>query len=161
MPQCITRSALDKNLNAKATSRKASTFLTVSSQPPDFGSDFNQSGNTANKPKGNPSAIPKPASPNVKGHTPPLNEPTSSEPKIGPVQEKETRARVSDIKKIPPILAIPPFSSALLAREPGKVISKKPKKESAKTIKTIKNRMFRYALVDIVLKISGFTLPTI
>ena len=29
--------ALDKNLNAKANSKKANTFLTVSNQPPDLG----------------------------------------------------------------------------------------------------------------------------
>ena len=36
-PQCCTRSALDKNLNANANSKKANTFLTVSNQPPDLG----------------------------------------------------------------------------------------------------------------------------
>ena len=36
-PQCCTKSALDKNLKARANSKKANTFLTVSNQPPDFG----------------------------------------------------------------------------------------------------------------------------
>src|SRR4029078_7465621 len=110
-----------------------------------FGSDLSQSGNTANKPKGNPSATPNPASPNVKGHTPPLNDPTSREPSIGPVQEKETRASVSDIKNIPPRLATLLFPSAILVMEPGSVISKNPKKDSAKMINTTKNKIFRYA----------------
>src|SRR5438128_551061 len=79
-PQCITRSALDKNLNASASSRNANTFLTVSNHPPDFGNDCNQSGKIANNAKGNASANPNPARPKVKGHAPPLNEPTNKEP---------------------------------------------------------------------------------
>ena len=36
-PQCSTKSALDKNLKAKANSKKANTFFTVSNHPPDLG----------------------------------------------------------------------------------------------------------------------------
>ena len=158
-PQCITRSAFERNLKASASSANASTFFTVSSQPPDLGSDFNQFGNMANNAKGNASAKPKPANPLVSGQAPPLNEPTNKEPSIGPVQENETIASVSAIKKIPPILPNPLFESALPAMPLGSVISKKPKKEIAKKIKMIKKIILSVELVEILLKISGFTLP--
>ena len=60
-PQCSTKSALDKNLNASANSKNPKTTLVVFSQPPDFGSEFNQLGNKANKAKGKAKANPKPA----------------------------------------------------------------------------------------------------
>ena len=62
-PQCCTRSALDKNLKAKANSKKANTFLTVSNQPPDLGKLCSHCGNIANKEKGKARANPKPAIP--------------------------------------------------------------------------------------------------
>src|SRR4051812_19822653 len=120
-PQCITRSALDKNLKASASSTKASTFFTVSNQPPDFGSDFSQLGKIANSANGNAKARPKPASPLVNGQAPPLIEPTSSDPSIGPVQEKDTIASVKAMKKIPPILPKPLFESAFPAMPDGSV----------------------------------------
>ena len=123
-PQCITRSALDKNLKASASSKNANTFLTVSNQPPDFGNDCNQLGNIANKAKGNASAKPNPASPEVNCQAPPLIDPTNKEPRIGPVQENETIASVTAIKKIPAILPSPLLESALLAILLGSVISK-------------------------------------
>jgi len=159
MPQCITISAFDKNLKANASSTKANTFFTTSNQPPDLGKECNQLGNKANKVKGNASANPKPASPAVSCHAPPFNEPTNKEPKIGPVQEKDTMLKVSDIKKIPPMLSRPLLESALLATKPGRLILKNPKKEKANTRKIIKNIRFNQALVAMVLKICGFTLP--
>jgi hypothetical protein len=80
-------------------------------------------------------------------------------PKIGPVQENETMAKVVAIKKIPPKLPSPLLESALLAIPLGKVISKKPKKDMEKNIKIIKNIIFNQGLVEILLKISGCTLP--
>ena len=65
MPQCITRSALDKNLMASATSTKPKTTFTAFNQPPDLGNEFNQRGNKANNAKGNASARPKPPIPTV------------------------------------------------------------------------------------------------
>ena len=124
IPQCMTKSAFDKNLNAKATSTNASIFFTTSNQLPDLGNDCSQCGKIANNAKGNASANPKPAKPAVNGHAPPLNEPTSKEPKMGPVQENETITNVNAMKNIPPILPNPLFESALLAMLPGNVISK-------------------------------------
>ncbi len=113
-PQCSTKSALDKNLNAKATSIKPSTTFTVFNQPPLRGRELSQLGNKANKANGSARANPKPPIPNVNCIAPPslLREPPKSEPKIGPVQEKETMAKVRAIKNMP---TIPPILVALLS----------------------------------------------
>ena len=76
--------------------------------------------------------------------------PTSKVPNIGPVQEKETKTSVRDIKKVDSN----PFEtfdleSAVLTHELGKVISNNPKSERAKTINIIKNKKFKTGLVDI------------
>ena len=62
--------------------------------------------------KGKASANPKPPIPAVNCMAPPseVKEPASNDPKIGPVHEKDTIARVSAIKKIP---IIPPTLEAL------------------------------------------------
>ena len=62
---CITRSALDKNLNAKANSRKPRTTFTEFNQPPDLGSEFNQPGKAANNAKGKAMANEKPNIPMI------------------------------------------------------------------------------------------------
>ena len=114
----------------------------------------------ANNVKGNAKATPNPAMPCVKAHAPPCKEPTNKVPKIGPVQEKETMAKVMAIKNMPPILPSPLFESALLAMPLGKDISKNPKNEILKTMNIIKKIIFNHGLVEILLKISGCTLPT-
>ena len=65
IPQCPTKSEFDKNLNAKANSKKPKTTLVVFNHPPDFGNEFNQLGNSANKAKGNAKAKPNPLIPAV------------------------------------------------------------------------------------------------
>ena len=115
MPQCATRSALDKNLNAKASSRNPKITLVVLSHPPDFGNAPNMLGNKAKIAKGSPKARPKPVIPAVSCQAPPSTDkdPASKDPRIGPVQEKETMARVRAIKKIP----INPFEFSPFAVE--------------------------------------------
>ena len=124
-PQCFTISAFDKNLNANASSKNPKTTFTVFNQPPDFGKDCNQFGNNANKAKGKANASPNPPIPKVNCIAPPseANEPASNEPKIGPVHENETNARVNAIKKIPKIFPAPALLSAPLDNEAGNVIS--------------------------------------
>ena len=113
IPQCFTKSALDRNLNAKASSRKPKTTFVVLSHPPDFGSAFSMFGNSANSANGKPSAVPKPPIPAVNCQAPPSaeSEPASNDPKIGPVQEKDTIDNVNAIKKTP---NMPPKPSPLL-----------------------------------------------
>ena len=154
-PHCFTRSALDKNFTARASSTKPNTTFTSVIHPPDFGNDCSQLGNMANNAKGRPSAKPKPAAPAVSGHAPWSTTPTSNVPRIGPVQEKETIASVAAIKNIPPILPIPDFESALFASPAGKPISNKPKKDKAKVTNTAKNRRLSQTLVEILFNISG------
>src|SRR5215212_8424154 len=103
---CSTRSALDKNFTASPNSKNPKTTFTEFSQPPDFGKDCNQPGKSANKAKGKPSPTPKPAIPKlncVAPPPPPLETPASKEPRMGPVQENDTMAKVSAMKKMPQI----------------------------------------------------------
>src|SRR5690606_1783121 len=156
-PQCFTKSALERNFTASASSRNPSTIFTEVSQEPDFGKEFSQLGKRANRVNGKASASPKPPIPMVNCQAPPLvdKDPASSEPKIGPVQENDTNASVRAMKKIP---ASPPrldLLSALLASELGMVISKSPKKERANTTNMAKKNKFRYTLVEMVFRISG------
>ena len=120
--QCATKSALDKNFNASASSINPSTTFTVFSQLPLLGNEFNHCGKSANNAKGKPRATPKPASPAVSGQAPSVAVPTNKVPRMGPVHEKETMARVSAMKNTPAIPE-PCFELVELARFPGNVIS--------------------------------------
>ena len=80
---------------------------------------------------------------------------TNKVPTIGPVHEKDTRARANAMKKIP---KIPPLSdawSALFCHELGSIISKAPRKESANTTKSIKKMMLNQTFVDNALSAEG------
>jgi len=97
MPQCDTKSALDKNLKAAATSKNPSTTFTEFNQPPDFGKAFIKAGKAAKMVNGKAKANPNPPIPAVNCQAPPseVKDPANREPKIGPVQEKETKAKVN------------------------------------------------------------------
>src|SRR5438094_4207906 len=114
-PHCFTRSALERNFIAIAISKNPKTTFTEFNQPPDLGSEPNQFGKMANTVKGSAREKPKPARPAVSGHEPCAAVPASKEPKIGPVQEKETMASVNAIKKIPAVSS-PERALALLAK---------------------------------------------
>ena len=122
-PQCSTKSAVDKNLNARANSANPKTTLTEFSHPPDWGNDFIIEGKAAKSVNGSPSPTPKPNIAIVMGTGPLSREPAKTEPKRGPVQENETIANTRAIN-ITPIT--PPMSaalSALLAQLVGNVSS--------------------------------------
>ena len=74
---------------------------------------------------------------------------------MGPVQEKETMARVSAIKNIPAILLPPDLLPTEFATLPGRVISKYPKNDMAKTTNITKKSRFSHTFVEILFKISG------
>ncbi len=124
IPQCPTKSALDRNLNAKPNSKNPKNTFTVIIQPPDFGKPLNRPGNKANKAKGKANASPKPNMPTVKlvATSPPAKVVLPRRPpKIGPVHEKETRAKVSAIKKTPTTPSIlEAEASILLLHEAGR-----------------------------------------
>ena len=157
IPHCLTRSALDKNFIAIASSINPSTTFTEFNQPPDLGSVCSQFGKMANNVKGNASDNPKPAMPNESCMGPLLLliAPTNSVPKIGPVQENETMASVNAMKNIPAIFPLPDLDPALFASWPGNVISKYPKNERANRTKIAKKNRFSHAFVEILFRISG------
>ena len=74
---------------------------------------------------------------------------TNKKPIIGPVQEKDTNDKVKAIRNI---LNNPVVDSALLSTAvlhfDGKVISKAPKNEAAKTTNIRKKNILNTALVD-------------
>ena len=125
-PQCPTKSALERNFKARANSKNPNTTFTVVIHPPDLGSAFNVFGNKAKRPKGNPKATPKPSIPTVSCVAPPSapNEPANKEPRIGPVHEKETIAKVRAIKKMPITPVLREASSVEFPQPLGKVSSK-------------------------------------
>src|SRR4029434_4141571 len=118
------------------------------------GRDCSQFGKIANTVNGNASAKPKPASPAVKGQDPWAAVPANSEPRMGPVHEKETIASVNAIKKIP-TTSRPDRALALFASPPGNLISKYPKKEIANTMKMTKKKRFSQTLVEKLLSTCG------
>src|SRR5690606_30241549 len=72
---------------------------------------------------------------------------TNKYPIIGPVHEKDTNAKVKAIKNMPINPFRFDFSSILLTKREGKVISKAPKKEIAKTMIIAKNKRLNKALL--------------
>ena len=142
---CKTKSALERNLNAKANSINPKTTFTVLSHPPDLGKFFIKFGNKANAINGKANPSPKPnmaidnmvAPPSVDSTLP------KTKPNAGPVQENDTIISVNAIKNIPK--SPPEFEalSALLAKLAGIVISKAPKKDMANTKKTKKKKIFK------------------
>ena len=103
IPQWETKSAFDKNFKANANSINPITIFVVFNQVPDLGIDCNAFGNRENIPKGKDKDNPKPIIPKDSSIAPASddNDPARSEPKIGPVQEKETIAKVNAIKNNP------------------------------------------------------------
>ena len=97
-PNCQTRSAFDKNLNAKAISNNPKTTLTEFNQPPDLGKELSHPGKAANNPKGSANAREKPNIMVAGPIKPPFPAPAKAEPTIGPVQENDTNAKVNAMK---------------------------------------------------------------
>src|ERR1700694_1411281 len=157
IPHCFTRSALDRNFTAMASSINPKTTFNSFIQPPDLGRDCSQFGNRANSTKGRPSPSPKPAMQAVSCQAPcwlPI-EPKISVPRMPLVQEKETMTKVAAIKNIPRKSPRPERASTFEAKPPGREISKYPKNEMAKTMNTTKKQRFSGTFVEILLRISG------
>src|SRR5690554_2349261 len=148
MPQWYAKSTLERNLKAKASSKKPKETLTVFSQPPDLGISLSHDGNTANIMNGMARATEKPSMPTAGPISAPSDTASTNRyPMIGPVQENETSARVKAIKNRP---IKPPrldFSSILLTKREGNVISNAPRKEMANTMIIRKNAKLNQALL--------------
>lgn len=162
IPQCLTRSTLLKNFTAKANSTNARDFFTVSIHPPHRGMRCNQLGNIANNANGKASAKPNPPMPAVNCHAPLFEdkEPTSKDPSIGPVQEKESITIANAMKNIPPNDCIPLLLSVMLAANDGRFVSKRPKNDKAKRRNTAKKKMFSHAFFEMVLNNCGSMFPS-
>ena len=111
--------------------------------------DLSIVGNIAKREKGRASASAKPNIP-IAGETKleVAAASTSNVPIIGPVHEKETRARVNAMKKIeryPVVLST--LESILFDQEAGSVSSNPPMNDTANTTRRMKNAMLKPALV--------------
>lgn len=104
----------------------------------------------AKRVKGKAKAMAKPNIPIVGARIlPDVDTSTNRKPIIGPVQEKETKARVKAIRKMlnKPVVDSALLSTALLHEE-GNVISKAPKKLAANTSNIRQKKMLNTAFVD-------------
>ena len=152
---CKTKSALDKNLKAKANSKNPRTTFTVFNQPPDFGNAFSQPGKAANKENGNAIAIENPNIPTI-GAIPPFEAASTNKvPTIGPVHENDTIAKPNAMKKIPISPPLSACESTLFANAFGSMISKAPKNEQAKTTSKIKKTILNQTFVESALSESA------
>src|SRR4030095_833517 len=101
MPQCAVISATERNLNASASSAKPRMTFTLFIHPPDLGNELSHAGNAANKPNGMANANENPPITTNGPRKPADDASTKAVPIKGPVQEKETIAKVAAMKKIP------------------------------------------------------------
>ena len=144
---CSTKSAFDKNLNAKASSKNPNTTLTVLSHPPDLGIECSHPGKAAKKAKGSAIANEKPNIPIIGAIPPSEAACTKSVPTMGPVQENDTIASAKAIKKMPTKPLRSAWASILVLHELGKVSSNAPKNDTAKTTKIMKNMRLNQKLL--------------
>ena len=111
--------------------------------PPDFGNEFNHPGKAANNAKGSANASENPNIP-IKGPIPPIvADSTNNVPTMGPVQEKETKARVKAMKKIPKNPPLFEAESALVTHVFGRLISNAPRNEIANTTRRRKKNKLK------------------
>ena len=101
IPQPATKSALDMNFSANASSINPKEIFTSFIQSPDFASDERSDGTAANTTNGSERAMAKPNIPIIG----PIIEPettdsTNNVPIIIAVHENETRTKVNAIKNI-------------------------------------------------------------
>jgi len=131
---------------------KANITFTLFSQPPERGNDSSHEGKNANKVKGTAKAKANPNIPTAGASKEPVAATSTSKvPIIGPVQEKETNTKVKAINKI---LSKPTVDSDLAStfvdHDEGKVSSKAPKNDKAKTTSKTKKNKLKMALVDML-----------
>ena len=148
------RSATERNLREKASSRKPSVTLMQFIQLPLLGAAFSHDGKRANKVKGRAKARANPNMPMAGPMMlPVLATSTRRKPMIGPVHEKLTSDRVNAIRNMEsrPVVLVAFESTALLQRL-GSVISKPPRKEAANNSNKRKKKMLKTAFVLIAFR---------
>ena len=146
---------MDKNFRAIAISINPKQTFNVFNQPPDFAILLRRPGKKANSANGNAIARENPRKPTI-GPARSFCCVTSINklPIKGAVHEKETNTSVSAMKNIPEKLCVLAFASTLFVQEEGNVISKAPKKEIPKIIKSTNTKMLNTALVEMRYKVS-------
>ena len=117
-------------------------------QPPDFGNPVIKLGKMANMVKITASDNEKPNI-TTTGVSRSVLMATKEVPISGPVQEKETTAKVAAIKKIPLKPLASDFASSLFTKELGRVISNAPKNDTPKTMSIRKMKILKNPSVDI------------
>src|SRR5690606_37197770 len=153
--QLYARSTFDKNFNAKANSKKPSTTFTLFNQPPELGNDLSIDGNMANSTKGMANAMENPSIPMAgPNRSPFVAASTNKVPIMGPVQEKDTTAKLADMKNKPTHPPLSEPATILLTKLLGRVISKAPKNDAAKTTSNRKKKKLNIPLVESALSAS-------
>ncbi len=133
------------------------TTFTELSQPPLLGSFFSTDGKSAKSVKGSAKATEKASMVRIGVQNSPAVDLMSTEPTMGPVQENDTSTRVSARKKMPPRPFVSAFASLLFTSHEGIEISKAPKNEAAKSMKTRKKTTLGSQCVASQLKMSAVT----
>ena len=144
-------------MKPSATSTNPSTTFTELSQPPLLGSFLSIEGKKAKRVKGRAKASEKASMVTIGLQNSPAVDLMSTEPTMGPVHEKETSTSVSAMKKMPASPFESAFESLLLTIHEGIVISKAPKNEAAKSMKTAKKMRLGSQCVASQLKMSAVT----
>ena len=155
-PACHTKSAFERNLNAKAISTRPSTTFTEFNQPPDLGKVLSHDGKMANSMNGNDSANEKPNSTSAGPPYPPFAAVANAVPTSAPVQLNDTIARVAAIKKMAtkPVRLLAAMS-ILLPQLAGSWISNAPKKLKPKSTSSANRNRLKYGSVEITLSASA------
>src|SRR5690606_28432024 len=149
------RSALERNLNASASSTNPKVTFTALSQPPDLPSSLSSDGNTAKRVKGSARPKPKPKNPSRGPILPPLWIDTTRLPINGTVQENDNVTEVNAIKNNPKKFWVFALLYRLVAQDEGRLISNAPRKEIPKIRNTRKNAILTIQLVENACSASG------
>ena len=131
--------------------------MTLFSQPPLLGRPFSREGNKAKSVNGRAKASENASIVIIGVQNSPCVDLISTDPTMGPVQEKETSTSVRARKNIPPSPPLSEFLSAELVHLEGRVISNAPRNDAAKTMNMTKNRRFGSQCVASQLKMSLVT----
>src|SRR5437763_399275 len=100
-PSCHTRSTLERNFSAAASSRNPMNALTETSHEPDFGNLAKYCGNTASKKNGAAKEVLNASIPTMGKTRSPLAADASSVPTTGTVQVNEVSVKVNPISSGP------------------------------------------------------------
>ena len=134
-----------------------STTFTLLSHPPLLGRFFSTEGKKARRVNGRAKATLNASIVTIGAQNSPAVDLIRTVPTIGPVHENDTSTRVRAMKNTPPRPPRSDFLSLALTSLDGSTISKAPKKEAAKSMKTTKKIRFGNQWVASQLNMSAVT----